>query len=228
MSEDTKDCTRLPVVAWQVEFPLGNGAKVYEQRPSWAYESYGDLAYVTHELCRLTDAQALIAELRAEVERLSDTNARIADEQARNLDYKSAWLEVSALADQWAEKNARLLAQLQAAPAERGIVLPDKFQMEPFQTVDRGSTDYKAGWNGYANKFARLNPAPATADHIPDAGKMVEPARNQCDGCQAGIPLENGSHRMGKPGGYSDRMSCTAHMYSATATADSDVREVKK
>ncbi|EZN81206.1 hypothetical protein AJ67_06486, partial [Pseudomonas aeruginosa 3580] len=23
--------------------------------------------------------------------------------------------------------------------------------------------------------------------------------RNQCDGCQAGVPLENGKHRMGRP-----------------------------
>lgn len=60
--------------------------------------------------------------------------------------------------------------------------------------------------------------APATAE---------QPARNQCDGCQAGIPLVNGSHRMGKPGGYSDKMSCTAHLYDAPATGDSDVREVK-
>ena len=38
--------------------------------------------------------------------------------------------------------------------------------------------------------------------------------RNQCDGCQAGIPLENGNrHRMGKPGGYPDYMSCTRKLY---------------
>lgn len=39
--------------------------------------------------------------------------------------------------------------------------------------------------------------------------------RNQCDGCQAGVPLENGKHRMGRPGGYPDLMSCTAHLYGA-------------
>lgn len=37
--------------------------------------------------------------------------------------------------------------------------------------------------------------------------------RNQCDGCQAGIPVINGSHRMGRPGGYPDYMSCTAELY---------------
>lgn len=39
--------------------------------------------------------------------------------------------------------------------------------------------------------------------------------RNQCDGCQAGVPLEDGKHRMGRPGGYPDLMSCTAHLYGA-------------
>ncbi|MNC79096.1 hypothetical protein D3C75_1314750 [compost metagenome] len=36
---------------------------------------------------------------------------------------------------------------------------------------------------------------------------------NQCDGCRAGIPLINGMHRMGKPGGYPDLMACTSKRY---------------
>lgn len=43
--------------------------------------------------------------------------------------------------------------------------------------------------------------------------KPAEAPRNQCDGCQAGIPVENGAHRMGKPGGYPDLMGCTAKLY---------------
>lgn len=39
--------------------------------------------------------------------------------------------------------------------------------------------------------------------------------RNQCDGCQAGIPLFNGTHRMGKPGQYADTMSCQAGRYAS-------------
>ncbi len=39
--------------------------------------------------------------------------------------------------------------------------------------------------------------------------------RNQCDGCQAGIPVENGMHRMGKPDGYPDLMACTADRYGS-------------
>lgn len=49
-----------------------------------------------------------------------------------------------------------------------------------------------------------------------DIGATLKPAevqRNQCDGCQAGVPVVNGAHRMGKPGGYPDTMSCTAKLY---------------
>lgn len=38
--------------------------------------------------------------------------------------------------------------------------------------------------------------------------------RNQCDGCQAGRPVENGNHRMGD-GAYPDLMGCTANLYAA-------------
>ena len=43
--------------------------------------------------------------------------------------------------------------------------------------------------------------------------KPAEAPINQCDGCQAGIPVVNGAHRMGKPGAYPDTMSCTAKLY---------------
>lgn len=44
---------------------------------------------------------------------------------------------------------------------------------------------------------------------------------NQCDGCQAGIPLVNGVHRMGREGGYPDFMGCTAHLYNCGGRDDS-------
>lgn len=44
--------------------------------------------------------------------------------------------------------------------------------------------------------------------------------KNQCDGCQAGIPAVNGVHRMGKPGGYSDGMACQAHKYKEVTEAE--------
>lgn len=36
---------------------------------------------------------------------------------------------------------------------------------------------------------------------------------NQCDGCQAGIPVINGTHRMGEPDGYANKIKCTADLY---------------
>lgn len=44
--------------------------------------------------------------------------------------------------------------------------------------------------------------------------------RNQCDGCQAGIPLEDGAHRMGLPGGYPDLMSCQKERYEHPEQAE--------
>ncbi|MNJ44174.1 hypothetical protein D3C77_392150 [compost metagenome] len=38
---------------------------------------------------------------------------------------------------------------------------------------------------------------------------------NQCDGCQAGIPVVDGAHRMGRPGGYPDTMICQAGKYAS-------------
>jgi hypothetical protein len=37
---------------------------------------------------------------------------------------------------------------------------------------------------------------------------------NQCDGCQAGVPVDDkGNHRMGSPGGYADLMRCEKGRY---------------
>lgn len=61
-----------------------------------------------------------------------------------------------------------------------------------------------------------INDAPGGSQfkkHIDAALKPAEGQLNQCDGCQAGIPVVNGAHRMGKPGVYPDTMSCTAKLY---------------
>lgn len=60
----------LEVVAWSVSFPSWQGTKVYEQRQEWAYRTYGDIAYTVEDLCRLSDAQAIINGLRGENEAL--------------------------------------------------------------------------------------------------------------------------------------------------------------
>lgn len=41
----------------------------------------------------------------------------------------------------------------------------------------------------------------------------IQCSRNQCDGCQAGIPVVRGMHRMSAIGRYPDLMACTARLY---------------
>jgi len=219
-NEDTKDCTRLPVVAWQVEFPLGNGAKVYEQRPSWAYESYGDLAYVTHELCRLTDAQARLAEKNARIAQLA------AHARGKNKALANALKEIERLRLNIAEYNEHescwraeisdLRAQLQAAPAERGVVLPEQAETpEPY------------GWIA-AGKFFTCR-----EDAIDAAGKtscLEVYSRPQLIGVLARSAgrqtVAEELARLLKRSGDEVR-ELKASLNPAPATADSDVREVK-
>lgn len=52
----------------------------------------------------------------------------------------------------------------------------------------------------------------------PAAKNLTKQSPNQCDGCQAGIPVEVNQygtplHRMGCEGGYPDYMACTAKLY---------------
>ena len=56
--------------------------------------------------------------------------------------------------------------------------------------------------------------------------KPAEAPRNQCDGCQAGIPLINGTHRMGREGGYPDFMGCSAKLYKPAEGGGDDEPEV--
>ena len=49
------------------------------------------------------------------------------------------------------ELSAILAAALKAAP-------PEKYKMQPYQTVDKGSTNYKAGWNAGINAMLAAAP----------------------------------------------------------------------
>lgn len=49
--------------------------------------------------------------------------------------------------------------QAPAKPAPVAVVLPPKRETQPFRTIDRGSDNYTAGWNAYANELKRLNPS---------------------------------------------------------------------
>lgn len=56
-------------------------------------------------------------------------------------------------------------------------------------------------------------------EDVPEAAVIeAKQPHNQCDGCQAGIPVEVNQygrplHRMGCEGGYPDYMACTAKVY---------------
>lgn len=54
----------LEVVGWRIGFPNNAGWRLYEQRQEWAYQCYGPVSYEVQDLCRLSDAQGAIAELR--------------------------------------------------------------------------------------------------------------------------------------------------------------------
>ena len=78
-----------------------------------------------------------------------------------------------------------------------------------------GSGEYGAamirGYNACLREVARLNSSPVSL--------------NQCDGCRAGIPAENGMHAMGIPGGYADKMMCTASRYESAPSHGEQVQD---
>lgn len=81
------------------------------------------------------------------------------------------------------------------------------------ERADQAQTIIKKWKEIFGESMARRTELYVMTDEFLAALKPAEEPRNQCDGCQAGIPLVNGAHRMGKPGGYPDTMSCTAKLY---------------
>lgn len=59
-----------------------------------------------------------------------------------------------------------------------------------------------------------------SADEVIELLASQQGERNQCDGCQAGIPLVDGAHRMGRPGGYPDLMRCQKERYEHPEQAE--------
>lgn len=66
--------------------------------------------------------------------------------------------------------NAELAALKARQPS--GVVLPEPFDMRPFQTIDRGSVNYKAGFNAAIRKV-RESLNPCRAQSVPDGYVMV-------------------------------------------------------
>ena len=134
----------------------------------------------------------------------------------------------------FAETNAKQaalghVAELEAENAElrKRVCVPDVSTMARVlsdRVADARNIDLTDNWAMYGEEYIEdvqaMLAAPAPVE------------RNQCDGCQAGIPVESGMHRMGKPGGYADLMACTADRYGSApverAEHDHDAIALKK
>ena len=128
-----------------------------------------------------------------------------------------------------AERDAALaeLSEIKESLAYRGSLIcriegqRDALQQrltaadERADLLDTALRKIKARLDAYAEADMDMpNPSVEVCQMIADAAlKPAEGQLNQCDGCQAGIPVVNGAHRMGKPGAYPDTMSCTAKLY---------------
>lgn len=114
----------------------------------------------------------------------------------------TALLNADLLREQVAELEAELAELRKRVCVPEGYVVVPVEPTESMMRVARGLTMQEEQAPGCEyRKLVQAAPAP------------VE--RNQCDGCQAGIPVENGMHRMGKPGGYVGLMACTAGRYGS-------------
>lgn len=191
MNEETKDCARLPVVAWQdAESPLYTTAELRVMH-EWAKNHYP-----IAELCRLTDAQARLAEKDAriaqlaahargknkalanalkEIERLRG-DGTTSDKYRAEL-YDEVWQRATGMGYGNVTEALAKLAQLQAAPAERGVVRQETNFVastgEGRNPLYEGQFDdetpeqaaHRLHWSRTAMEVqsARLNPAPAPA-----------------------------------------------------------------
>lgn len=61
---------------------------------------------------------------------------------------------------------------LAARPAQTS--LPPRMEMEPYQTVDRGSTNYKAGWNACRKAMQEGQAEPVAQEVNVDSTGLVK------------------------------------------------------
>ncbi len=111
--------------------------------------------------------------------------------------------------------------------AELGAV---KAECEELRGLLRMATDR---WESWASEI--IHTTPEYESELVEIARVraalsqqAEPAPiNQCDGCQAGVPVdEKGYHRMGKPGEYADLMYCERKRYVSEPAQAQDERGV--
>jgi hypothetical protein len=115
------------------------------------------------------------------------------------------------------EEKTYNIAALKTKPS--GVVLPGENAVMRLVLREMGNSRHVRGTSNWCadvgmavvREVARLNSSPVSL--------------NQCDGCRAGIPAENGMHAMGIPGGYADKMMCTAILYESAPSRGDQVRD---
>jgi len=115
--------------------------------------------------------------------------------------------------------RARLAKYEDADGRPSGLVLPGENAVMRLVLREMGNSRHVRGTSNWCadvgmavvREVARLNSSPAIL--------------NQCDGCRAGIPAENGMHAMGIPGGYADKMMCTASRYESAPSHGEQVQD---
>lgn len=131
---DIKEVQGLEVVAWRYTSAQRIGGKWHYQEtfPKWDDRKVQELGQY-EELCRLSDATAVIDQLRERVAEL-ETDLKLTSEMLVGVSRKGMALQEE-------------LAALKSAP----VVIPEN--LKPFAT----STDYASGWNDALSEVLRLN-----------------------------------------------------------------------
>lgn len=92
----------------------------------------------------------------------------------------------------WLELRAVVKA---AQPAEAEGALPDRMEVAPYQTVDRGSVNYRCGWNAYRKEaIAALSAVTAERDRLQEEmaelWKRIDKFQSQAHGITALAEIE--------------------------------------
>jgi hypothetical protein len=151
-----------------------------------------------------------------------ELKAKIA-EQAREIAewQRAAKLEAS-LADEARAEIKSLRATIDALKLDHNsgaVVLPERFNMEPYQTVDMGSANYKAGFNKALKLAARLN-----ASRVPDGWQLVpvEPTKAMLKAAKLSGVIDP------RVSGYCYQLMLSAAPVPAVEPAHSDVVSVPR
>lgn len=112
---------------------------------------------------------AIIAELLAKIEEQRREVGLITIERNRLINNpNNVFKKMCDMALKQRDDLAAELAALKLQPI--GVVLPEPFEMRSFQTVDRGCTNYKAGFNAALRKMRERLSSPPVSAGIPFGG----------------------------------------------------------